>query len=229
MLINGRPMWVSRNGQTHWNPDVVADHGAVIGLHEAAHCVASYWLGRETHSAQAGSHKGLTLMEPTNDVFSAVVCLLAGEAFERSIGLPPSGTMKDVKKATQLLEREGLSGQDLDEACRVTEEAAIELTRSERFQTLVFALGPVIAKERYVGERQILRILEANDPERPKRPLTAAHAHVETHSRMHMAPVSRILHDDGTVTLYSNGRLLLSRGSRSEADRLAAEILDGGR
>jgi hypothetical protein len=37
--------------------------------------------------------------------------------------------------------------------------------------------------------------------------------------------VSTVSHADGTVTLYSNGRLLLSRGSRAEADALAAEIL----
>jgi hypothetical protein len=108
----------------------------------------------------------------------------------------------------------------------VTEEAAIELTSSERFHTLVHALGPVIAKERYVGASRIRRILEEADPERPKRPAVSAHSGVEMHSRAHVAPVSRILHDDGTVTLYSHGRLLLSRGSRSEADRLAAEILE---
>jgi hypothetical protein len=37
--------------------------------------------------------------------------------------------------------------------------------------------------------------------------------------------VSTVSHAHGTVTLYSNGRLLLSRGSRAEADALAAEIL----
>jgi len=99
------------------------------------------------------------------DVFAAAVCALAGEAFERSIGLSVLGGRADLERADELL-KTVVSGQALNEAAAVVEEAAISLVESERFQRMAFALAPVITKERYVGAKQIRRILEEADPDR---------------------------------------------------------------
>jgi hypothetical protein len=157
----------------HLNPDVYADHSLRVGLHEAGHAVAAYLFGRPIHSAEAHERHGVTRLEETDDVFAAAVCTLSGEAFERSLGLAFKGSLgprSDIAKTDALL-KTVCSGQALDEAAKVVEEAAISLVETERFQKLAFALAPVITKERYVTASQIRRILEEADPER------------ETHSR----------------------------------------------
>jgi hypothetical protein len=149
------------------DPDVWADHSQRIGFHESAHCVANYLFGRPTFNVEAHNRHGVTRVPSTNDVFADAVCTLAGEAFERSIGLERFGGRSDLERAEALLAAE-CSGAALDEACRVVEEAAISLASSERFHKLAFALAPVIARERYVGASQIRRILEEADPERER-------------------------------------------------------------
>jgi hypothetical protein len=159
----------------HLDPNLYADHSQRIGLHEAAHCVASYLFGRPIHSAEAHWRRGVTRLEETDDVFASAVVTLAGEAFERSIGLKFKGSRgpnSDLAKADALL-KTVVSGPALDEAAKVIEEAAISLVETERFQKLAFILGPVITRERYVTASQIRRILEEADPERESHGLEA--------------------------------------------------------
>jgi len=155
------------------------DHSDRIALHEAAHCVAAYLFGREIHSVKIRMRAGRTMVARTDDVFASAVGLVVGEAFERNIGLAPMalnshGSTRDLDNATKLLATQ-CSGAALDAACRVVEEAAIELASSERFHKLAFALAARIVDEPVLSPREIRETLERADPERPQR--------VERHSR----------------------------------------------
>jgi len=101
-------------------------------------------------------------------VFEASVIALAGEAFERSLGLPFSGSTSDLKAVTRRLATQ-CSGATLDAAAAVVSEAALELASSPRFHKLAFALAARIADEPALTPHEILETLEAADPERPAR------------------------------------------------------------
>lgn len=118
------------------------------------------------------------------------------------------------------------SDHTLDQACRVVWEAALELASSDRFHRLVFALGPKLAKERYMGAETIRRLLEEADGRRP-RSVSRHHAEREdTYAAWPpKSPVVTHQRPGGVVDVYSYGRLIASRVSEDEADRQAREIL----
>jgi hypothetical protein len=184
-------------------------------------------MGHEIGDIKIRSLCGRTMSKaPTDDVFGRAVVLLSGEAFERSLGLPFTGSGSDLDKATKLLS-EKLSGAALDEGCRVVAEAAMELASSRRFSELTFALAKALEEEVVLMPREILQTLRAADPERPA-PVSqqaSMSPRLEAHGGLHMAAVSTISHNDGSVTLYSYGKLIVSRGSRDEVERLSREIL----
>ena len=62
-----------------------------LAIHEAGHAVANFLTGRKIHSVQITDHEGLVRVEPTEDVFNAVVALMAPHAYEEAFGSEPSG------------------------------------------------------------------------------------------------------------------------------------------
>jgi len=184
------------------------DHSDRIALHEAAHCVAAYLFGREIHSVKIRMRAGRTMVARTDDVFASAVGLVVGEAFERNIGLAPMalnshGSTRDLDNATKLLATQ-CSGAALDAACRVVEEAAIELASSERFHKLAFALAVRIVDEPVLSPREILETLQAADPERPLERHSAAGSGGPWYE----------------VTARPSGRLLYRGGDLAAAERV---------
>ncbi len=73
---------------------------------------------------------------------------------------------------------------------------------------------------------EVERFLREHDPERLQRP--ASHAlrrSTETHAWPSTVPVSIIQHDHGSRSLYSYGRLIISRDSEAEVEELSEQIL----
>ena len=206
-LQSGLPAFVTQpDGTTDWNPDLFADHSDRIGLHEAAHATAAYLFGHAVAGIKVRPRAGQTLTARSGDVFEASVVALAGEAFERSIGLGFTGGRSDLNKVTELLSRT-LSGAALDEACRVVSEAALEPASSERFNKLAFALANRIANESVLTSREILETLRAADPER----------RVEAHSQSGpvVAPWYKVFADNSKTA-----RLLYEGSDEAEAFRI---------
>ncbi len=145
-----------------------ADHSARIACHEAAHATAAYLFGHKIHRIRVRMRVGCTDVARTDDVFEDSVIALAGEAFERALGLPYSGSRSDLEAVTKLLETQ-CSGAALDQACNVLSESALELASSERFHRMAFALAARIVDDPVLTPREILETLEAADPERPRR------------------------------------------------------------
>lgn len=184
------------------------DHSHRLSFHEAAHVTALYLFHRPIKEAKVRRTRGRTVAAAaTDDVFGAAVVLLAGEAFERSIGLAHAGGRSDLDKAELLLKMHVSSGA-LDEACRVVEEAALALAATERFQALTFALAPVLRERENLGGPEIERILREHDPER----------RVEAHSQSGpvVAPWYKVVSDNS-----KQARLLYEGADEVEASRIA--------
>ena len=208
----------------------------MAAAHEAAHAVASYLLGIDLAKVEIDSADGSftrvakssrpVLSDPTS-VFDYAIVLLSGGAYLRSCGIKRSQDDSDFPKAVWLLQNGTESKAAARAGFSVCLEATTKLVESDRFQTLAARLTPVLAKELWHWGPDVLRFLRENDPERPSRSTsnTGASSRRETHSWPPTAPVSAIHHDDGTVTLYSLGRLIVSRGSPDEVERLSREIL----
>jgi hypothetical protein len=188
------------------DPVLLGDHSIRIAMHEAAHATANYLLGRKLGPVKIARLAGRTWVKPTDDPFVQSVCLLAGEAFERSIGQPRLGSAKDLDQAETVLAKR-FSGSALTEACKVVEEAAIELVGSERFQKLTFALGDAIAKRKQLSGAEVQEILEEADGR-------------ERHSvdAPRVAPWYKVYARVGGHV----GQLLYHGSSEAEAERIAA-------
>jgi hypothetical protein len=196
--------------------------------HEASHAVAAFIMGVPLDKVEVFHGSGRVKVDkavsrPSSDPFAHAVMMLAAGEYMRMVGA-------DANDETDFVGASFLVAMQFDDRPKAAREAAgreafgivLEATRSlvqsDRFRTLVARLAPVLEEKGWNYGPDVERFLRQHDPERQP----------ERHSRqLHpMAPVSTINHDDGTVTLYSNGRQLLSRGTRSEADRLSREILD---
>jgi len=209
------------------DPELFADHSTQLAIHEGGHVAANHILGRETISAKIRLRSGCTTVRLNDDSFGAAVTLLTPTAFERHVlGVRPTGSRDDLRKAEHVLARR-FSGQTLDSACDIVGDAAITLAKSKRFKVLTYAVARRLKRESYLTATEIREILKANDPETEKASMWSLDTEMHGYSGgpPSMAPVSRVLHSDGTVSLWSHGLRLVSRGSEAEVESLSASIL----
>jgi hypothetical protein len=205
--------------------------------HEAAHAVGAYLMGIPLDNVEVWHGEGRVkvnkaVSRPSSDPFAHAVMMLAAGEYMRMVGADANDDT-DFVGATFLI---AMQFDDRPKAAReaagreafgIVLEATHSLVRSDRFRILVARLAPILAEKHWNYGPSVIRFLEENDPDRPPR-RSVSHAprrQLEAHRWPPTAPVSRILHDDGTVTLYSYGRLIVSRASTYEVDRLAREIL----
>jgi hypothetical protein len=159
------PVAVVIDGVEHWNPDSFRDRSWTIALHEAAHCAANHILGIPNESTRVTDRDGLTRARDTTTLWNAAVRTLAGPAFDRYIGLERWRIWgrSDLAFVRDRLHAAGFRGDEYDEMAAALERSTHRMVASERFQKLAHALGPKLARERYMGADEIGRILEAND------------------------------------------------------------------
>ena len=152
--------------------------------------------------------------------------------------------------------RRSVSAGARSEAREVLWEAANKLALSAKFDSLLHALSPQLLREEVLTGEEVERILherlerdqwlmaktgrehDAGSRREPMgrpsghsvrtvQPLPPRVRHLNADFWTPTASVSRHLHDDGTVTVYSQGRLVASNVSDAESKRLAREILGG--
>lgn len=206
-------------------PDCTAE----IALHEAAHCVAMHLEGLKIDKVRVSESDGSVMpaSKPSGDPFGHAVSLLAANAFMRSLGRPDDGDSNDFVRASFLV---AMQFDDRTEAAKeafsIVCEATSALVRTPRFIDLATALAPKLAKGYLHLGSEVERFLRSHDSELTEQIAQAHSWRSEAHAAWPpTAPVSRHMHHDGTVTLYSNGRLLISRASREAVDRRARQIL----
>jgi len=201
-----------------------------VAQHEAAHAVCHYLHDLPIHSIQVWASEGVlrSASSSSADPFSHAVSLLSANAYMTTQGLPTMGFDDDFQKASILV---ALEFTDRPKAAReafgLVCEAARALVRTQRFLELVAMLTPKLAERNFHNGPDVIRFLKEHDPYLPARSVHAARREVHRWGGAPgSAPVSRILHDDGTRTLYSYGDLLISRGSQAEVEARSQEILD---
>jgi hypothetical protein len=145
------------------DPDLELD--SAICRHESAHAVSNFILGIDSVSATAGDLEGVVQHVRTDDVYARCVSLLAGDAYERSIGQHHAGDNFAEDEVLRILRARGLSGSRVDEAYAIAENAANGLVREPRFRHLVNRLLPVLRRERSLSAATIHDVLCRADTE----------------------------------------------------------------
>lgn len=97
-------------------------------------------------------------------MYAMVVSSLAPHAYERDIGIQPSGNEDDFDNARRYLAEAGITGETFWKAIRACEEAAYHLVRSERYQRIVHALAHELEKYGRMGYASIQRVINEADP-----------------------------------------------------------------
>lgn len=144
--------------------------------HEAAHCIAAYLVEIPLAKVEIdGDGHGLTKTKSPRriidgdpaDSFNQALVLLAGGAYERSIGLEPTGDNGDFTKAAVLIAESFESKAAARQGFDIALEATHELVSSDRFHVLAARLTPFLADKSWVYGGDVEKFLRENDLERP--------------------------------------------------------------
>lgn len=222
------PLRAENSRKRHHGIMSSAGRTMTTAAHESAHAVAAYLVGIPLRKVEVwdGGGQAWTGSRPSSDPFAHAVVMLAGGEYMRAIGSGSGNDDTDFTGAAILVamqfddQPKTVRKAAAKQAFGIVLEATRSLVESRRFRNLVAMLAPVLAEKGWNYGPDVLKFLRENDPEAP--PHHAARRSLEAHS----APVSTVRHDDGSVSLYSNGRLLVSRGSEDEVEQLSAEILE---
>lgn len=141
--------------------------------HEAGHAVAAFCLNIPVEKVGIDHNgHGLTKTETRrviagdpNASFDCAIGLLAGGAYERSLGLEARGDNGDFAKAVVLLQETFESKAAARRGFDVVLEATHALVESDRFQTLCARLTPVLAEKGWHWGPDVEKFLEEHDPE----------------------------------------------------------------